>query len=70
MCEEICGDPVDLDTLLLEARNPFADSPPDLLTIIEVLYGRLQRAERALDEINPGWTYGAHFHCPCASCET
>jgi hypothetical protein len=70
MCEEICGDPVDLDTLLLEARNPFSDTPPDLLTIIEVLTGRLRRAERALDEINPGWEYGQHFHCTAACCET
>lgn len=58
---------VDLDDLVLQLDNPFG-GPADLVPVVKELYARLQRAERALDEINPGWEYGQHFHCSCASC--
>jgi len=60
----------DLDELLLAARNPFEGGPESVLDLVEALIHRVRRAERALDEINPGWEYGAHFRCDCASCET
>jgi hypothetical protein len=66
----INSEPPSLDDLILQLDNPFTSGPGDLIPVVKELYARLQRAERALDEINPGWSYGAHFHCSCASCET
>lgn len=60
---------LDLDELILAAENPFTGGPEDMILVVKKLAERLKRAEAALDEINPGWTYGAHFHCSCASCE-
>lgn len=55
----------------LPEANPFGkDRPVDTVDLLNAVMDRVEKVERALDEINPGWTYGGHFHCSCASCES
>lgn len=55
----------------IQPMNPFDGTlgPQDLTEKVNELIEQVNTMAKALDELNPGWEYGAHAPaCNCASC--